>query len=104
MPKSGKFLGRPFGTVQGITQGSPLLPNIFNIVVDTMVWEVLAEVFGPHQGYHGLGWSSGERNLVLYADSLCIADRETDWVQCALLLIVDMFNSVELENNLEKER
>ena len=104
VPKSGKFLGWTFGTVQGITEGSPVLTIIFNIAVDTVVQEVLAEVFRPHQGYHELGWASGESNLVLYADAVCITDRDTYWVQYALSVIVDILNRVGLEIKLEKTK
>ena len=44
VPKAGKFLWRPFGMGRGITQGDPTSPIVFNIMVDTVVQEVLAEV------------------------------------------------------------
>ena len=46
VPKAGKFLGRQFGTERSVMQGDPAPPMIFNIVLDTVVREVLEEVCG----------------------------------------------------------
>ena len=47
VPMEGKFLGRPFRTGQGVTRGDPASSMVFNIVVDTVVQEVLEEVCRP---------------------------------------------------------
>ena len=44
VPKAGKFFGRPFNMERGVTQGDPVSPMIFNIVVDAVVREFLLEV------------------------------------------------------------
>ena len=44
VPKSGKCLGTAFGTGIEVTQGDPVYPMIFNIVVDTVVQAVLEVV------------------------------------------------------------
>ena len=80
MPKAGKFLGQPFGTGWGVTQGDPAWPIIFNIVVDLVVRAVLEEVCGPKEDHHGLGWSAGERNQVFYVDDRRIAGRYPYWI------------------------
>ena len=46
---------------------------IFNIVVDAVVIEALEVVSGPQEARHGMGWVTGEQNLVLYADDGRIA-------------------------------
>ena len=104
VPTSGKFLGRPFVTGRGVTQGNPELPMIFNIVVDAVVQAVLEEVCGIHEAHHRLGWATGESNLVFYVDDVRITERYPDWVQDALLVMVDMFCRVGLEKNLEKTK
>ena len=40
---AGGYYGEPFRGKRGVTQGEPLLPIIFNVVVDTVVrhWESL---------------------------------------------------------------
>ena len=66
--KAGKFFGRPFGMEIGVTQGNLFSSTIFNIMVDVVIRTVLLEVCGPQEEHHGLGWASGEHNIVFYAD------------------------------------
>ena len=69
VPKSGRFLGKAFGTDRGVTQGKLASPMIFNIMVDAVVREVLEEVCGLQEAQHGMGWAEREWNLVFYADN-----------------------------------
>ena len=59
VPNSGKYYGCPFRTGRGVTQGDPVSPTIFNIVVDAVVRDYLQEVCGPQEYQHGFGWASG---------------------------------------------
>ena len=43
VPKAGRFLGDPFNMERGVTQGGPISPKIFNIVVNAVVRAVLLE-------------------------------------------------------------
>ena len=52
VPKAGKYFRRPICTERGVTQGDPVSPTIFNIVVDAVVSEVLLEVCGPQESQH----------------------------------------------------
>ena len=36
--RAGGYYGNSFNGFRGVTQGGPLLPTIFNVVVDTVVW------------------------------------------------------------------
>ena len=57
--KEGKLLGQTFGTEHGVTQGNPESPMLFNIVVDAVIWVVLADVCGPQEEHHRMGRSGG---------------------------------------------
>ena len=35
--KDGGYFGRPFKGYQGVTQGDPLYPTIFNVFVDAVI-------------------------------------------------------------------
>ena len=35
--KASRYFGRPFKGYQGVTQGDPLSPTIFNVVVDAVI-------------------------------------------------------------------
>ena len=59
-------------------------------------------VCGTQEAQHGMGWVTGEFNLVFYADDVRILGRDNIWVQDALTVTVAMFRKVGLETNLEK--
>ena len=90
-PKVKRFLGTPFGTVIGVTQGEPASPMIFNIVIDAVARATLEVVCSPQEALHGMGWAAGERNLIFYADDKRIGGRDHIWVQDALTVSVAMF-------------
>ena len=48
-PNMGKFLRKDFRTGRGVTQGDPVSPMIFNIVVDAVVRAVLDVVCEPQE-------------------------------------------------------
>ena len=104
VPKVKRFLGMPFGTGRGVTQGDPTTPMIFNIVVDAVVRATLEEVCGPQEARHGMGWEAGERNLTFYVDNRRIVGRDHTWVQEALVVSVAMLQHMGLETNLEKTK
>ena len=49
-----------------MTQGNPVSPTIFNIVVDAVVTAVLLEVCGPQEAHQWFGWAAGDYKIVLY--------------------------------------
>ena len=53
--KVGRLYGRPFRMERGVTQGEPVSPTVFNIVVEAVVRAVLMEVCRPQEAKHGLG-------------------------------------------------
>ena len=65
-----------------------------------MVRVVLLEVCGSQEVHHGLGWTSGENNIVLYADDGRILGRNPIWVQTDLTSVVGMFEIVGLQKKL----
>jgi Reverse transcriptase (RNA-dependent DNA polymerase) len=42
VPKQGGFYGRPIRSERGVTQGDPLSPIVFNVVVDAVVRHIRA--------------------------------------------------------------
>ena len=75
---------------------------MFNIMVDEVVWEVLAEVCRTQEDHRGLGWTTRESNLLFYADDGRIVGRDLDWLHNTLSVMVDISGRVGLETNLEK--
>ena len=56
--------------------GQPCISHFFNIVVDSVVWEVLEVVCSPQEAHHSIGWAAGERNLFFYVDDRRISGRD----------------------------
>ena len=55
--RAGGYYGEPFHGKRGLTQGDPLLPTIFNVVVDAVLchWEsLMAEGAGRYNSRVGL--------------------------------------------------
>ena len=100
--KAKRFLGTPFGTGRGVTQGYPMYPMIFNIVVDAVGRATLEVVCGPQEARHGMGWEAGESNLTFYADDGRIGGRDHIWVQDALTISLEMFQQMGLETEMKK--
>ena len=100
--KAGKYYGRPFSTVRGVTQGDPVSPTLFNIIVDALFRATLQEICVPQEAQHGFKWSAGEHNICLYAYDGRIVGRDTIWVQTVLITMVIMFKRLGLQTNLNK--
>ena len=83
-----------------MTQGGPVSPEIFNIVADAVLREVLLEVCGPQEAQHGFGWSTGGQKIYFYEYHRQIAGRNPIWVQTALTAMVRMFDRLGLQTNL----
>ena len=53
--KAGGYFGRPFKGYQGVTQGDPLPPMIFNGVLDAVIRHWVTLVTPTEEGTGGLG-------------------------------------------------
>ena len=103
-PKVGKYLGTVFGIRRGVTQGDPPSPMVYSIVVDTVVYGVLEELYSMQEVQHGMGWEAGARNIVFYADDRRISGWDHKWVQDTLTITIAMFRRMGIDTNLEKPR
>ena len=102
--KEGKYFGRPFCMMRGVTHGQPLSLTIFNIVVDAVVRACMVEVCGPQEEHHSFGWVLGKHNIVLYEDDGRISGRNPLWVKTTLKAMVRVFERVGLQTNMGKTK
>ena len=64
---------------------------IFNIMVDAVTRATLEVVYGPQEARHGMGWSTGECNLLFYVYDGGVGGRDHIWVQDDLTVSVAIF-------------
>ena len=55
--QAGQYYGVPFPGLSGVTQGDPLSPTIFKMVVDAVIWNWVMQVTGEDPASVGLGWA-----------------------------------------------
>ena len=117
--RAGGYYGAPFHGERGLTQGDPLLPTIFNMVVDAVVrhWEsllVAEREVGKSSGDKGNGaqtvgrlirdrddgrkWAEeGHQQLTakaafFYADDGVVTSTDPGWLQSAFDLMTGLFD------------
>ena len=103
-PKAGKCLGKAFDIGRELKQGNLTYPIIFNIVVDTVVQVLLDVVCSPEEAQHGMGWTAGERNLLLYINDVRVEGRDHECFQYELTVTVVMFCRMVIDANLKKTK
>ena len=81
--RTGGYYGAGFKGGRGVTQGDPLSPTIFNVVVDAVVrhWVTIAVTEAETRGERG---QEGRHQAALfYADDGMIASSDPQWLQWA---------------------
>ena len=126
--QTGGYYGEPFRGERGFTQGDPLFPTIFNVVVDAVVrhWEYLvaereegdrsnekgdvAQTMGrtiqdldngrrrDEEGHQGLMAKSG----LLHSENGMVAPTDPGWLQLSFEMLMGVFDRVGLWTNFCK--
>ena len=100
--KAGGYFGRPFKGYQGVTQGKPLSPTIFNVVVEAVIRHWVA-VVTPTEAVMGvLGLTIIYLVDYLYAGDGLVALTQPERLQRAFGVLTGLFNRVGLQTNTEK--
>ena len=99
--KSGGHYGTAFQIHHGVTQGNPLSPTIFNMVVDTVIRHWVAVVGGPQEGsiLEGLGTSIQDLLALFYAYDVLVASPESTHLQEVFDALTGLFNHVGIQTN-----
>ena len=100
--RAGGYYGEPFKAERGTTQGGPVSPRIFNIMVDAVVREWLRQVLGD-----GAEVSENDIKRLLalfYIDDGYIASPEREFLQESMDILVDLFERIGLKTNANKTK
>ena len=98
----GGYYRTAFQGVHMVTQGDPLSPIIFNVVVDVVVrnWVTVAIAGAKEQNERG---QEGRHKADLfYADDGMVASSDPRWLQGAFNTLVGLFDRVVLRKNFGK--
>ena len=81
--RAGRYYGTEFKGERGVTQGDPLSPTIFNVVVDAVVrhWLHLATQEAVRRRERGR--ESRHQAALFYADDEMVASTNPRWLQWA---------------------
>ena len=97
--RAGSYYGKGFKGGRGVTQGDPLSPTIFNMVVDAVVrhWLTIAVKEAERRGERG---REGQHQAALfYADNGMLASFDPQWLQWAFTQLMGLFDRVGLKTN-----
>ena len=100
--RAGGFYGGPFKAYRGVTQGGPLSPRIFNLMVDAVVREWLRIELGEEASRSGIGYELRSLLAAFYADDGLLASRDPVLLQRAMKSLVELFERVGLITNTKK--
>ena len=81
VPKAGGYIGRLFKGYQGVMQGKPLSPPIFNMVVGAVIRTWLMVVTPSEEGTGGIGLTITNLATYLYADDSLVASTQPERLQ-----------------------
>ena len=98
--RAGGYYWEAFKGYRGVTQGDPLSPTMFNVVVDAVVRHcgTMAMAEAEKQGERG---NKGRHQASLfYADDGMVASSDPRWIQWAFDTLVSLFERVGLQTNV----
>ena len=87
--KAGTYCGHSFKGYQGVNQGDPLSPTIFNVVVDTIIRHWVTVVTPTEAGTGSLGLTIMNLLAYFYAYDGLVAPTQQERLQRAFSVCVD---------------
>ena len=100
--KAGGYFGTAVKALRGVTQGGPLSPRIFNLMVDAVIREWLRQVLGNRVAADGIGTQIRLLLAAFYADNGLVQSRDPEFLQFSFDILVGLFERVGLRTNTTK--
>ena len=100
--KAGRYFGRLSKGYQGVTQGEPLSPIIFNVVVDVVILHWVKVVAPTEAVTGGLGLTIIDLAGYFYSNDGLVVSTQTERLQRAFYILTGLFNQVVICTNTAK--
>ncbi len=96
--------GTAFKASCGVTQGGPLLAKLFNIMVDTVVWEWFHQLWLGREYDNEMEFAEYITTFftIFYVDDAYLASWDLDFLQYVLTHLVHLFECIGLQINTTK--
>ena len=89
---------------RGVTQGGPLSPRLFNVMVNAVVREWLRQVLGDESAKSGYGDHVRNFLALFYVDDGYIASQNKEQLQEALDILIGLFEHAGPVTNVTKTK
>ena len=96
------YYGTAFGRERGVTQGNPLPPTIFNVVVDAVVWHWVNGIMEEAEARGETGREGRHQAALFYAKDGMVVSLDPAWLQGDFTALVGIFDRVGLMTNVGK--
>ena len=100
--RAGGYYGKAFKGERGVTQGEPLSPTIFNVVVDAVVRHWVNGLVDEAEAKGETGREGRHQSEVFYADDGMVVSSDPSCLQGAFNALVAIFDRVGLLTNVGK--
>ena len=100
--RAGGYYGKGFKGGRVVTQGDPLSPTIFNVVVDAVVRHWVTIAMAEAEKRRERGREGRHQAALFYADDGMLASSDPQWPQWAFTQLVGLFDRVGLNTNSGK--
>ena len=100
--KAGSYYGTPFKVHRGITQGDPLYPTIFNMVVDAVIQHWVILMTEEEAGLDVFGWAIQWLAAFFYANDSHLTSPSPARIQAEPDVLTGLFGRFGLQTNLDK--
>ena len=101
--KAGGYYGSAFQGSRGVTQGDPLPPTIFNLVVDEVVRHWVTVMVEGADKWSGSGQEGRYQNALFYVDDGMVALSDPRFLQGDFSTLLGMLDRVVLKTNVGKK-